>query len=141
MALKTNSSSATENKIYIFDLMRGIASFMLIIHHYFYSCKTNLLALSVAGTAIFYFISGYVIPMSFERTSVKSFLIKRFFRLYPILIFLLIFLIGCYSFRNIYTIKNIPINFKNIFLNLTFIHHLIPYNNNIINQYLYIGST
>ncbi|WP_167444519.1 acyltransferase family protein [Paraburkholderia bryophila] len=36
------------------------------------------------GVALFFMISGFVIPFSFERSSVAGFLIGRFFRIYPL---------------------------------------------------------
>lgn len=39
--------------------------------------------LSILGVAIFFLISGFLIPISIEKYTVTTFLKKRFFRLYP----------------------------------------------------------
>ena len=39
--------------------------------------------MAVFGVSVFFLISGFVIPMSIERYGLFDFLIKRFFRLYP----------------------------------------------------------
>lgn len=46
------------------------------------------------GVAIFFLISGFVIPFSLERLSVRNFLVARFFRIYPLywIAFLLVML-------------------------------------------------
>jgi peptidoglycan/LPS O-acetylase OafA/YrhL len=38
------------------------------------------------GVALFFMISGFVIPFSFERTSVRGFVVGRLFRIYPVYI-------------------------------------------------------
>ncbi|HWV70146.1 MAG TPA: acyltransferase family protein, partial [Pseudosphingobacterium sp.] len=56
------------------------------------------------GVVVFFFISGYVIPFSLAKRSLKEFVISRFFRLYPaywISIILAIVIIGGYSLSSI----------------------------------------
>lgn len=56
------------------------------------------------GVVVFFFISGYVIPFSLDKRSLKEFVISRFFRLYPaywISIILAIIIIGGYSLSNV----------------------------------------
>ena len=130
------------DKIYIFDLARGLASCLLVFHHYFFHCKPHGLFPAIAGTSIFYFISGFVMPMSLERSSIKSFLIKRFFRLYPTILFCLGILLFFTSFlKDERMIKGIPITLNNIFMNLVFLPHLNPNNNNVIHSYLFITTS
>ena len=123
----------------------AFASFFLVFWHYFLRSERGLAILpleSVAGTAIFYFISGFVITMSFERQSVKKFLIKRFFRLYPVIVFILCVSLFVVIFINgRHEIRNLDINLKNILVNLTFIPHLFPSNILAPYDYLYISTT
>ncbi|EFG2940039.1 acyltransferase [Escherichia coli] len=61
--------------------------------------------MAVFGVAIFFMISGFVIPMSIERYSFTNFFAKRFFRLVPTYIFvftlnLIIALIGYAIYHN-----------------------------------------
>ncbi|MBQ7536670.1 MAG: acyltransferase [Rickettsiales bacterium] len=131
-----------DEKIYVFDLMRGLASFLLVLWHYFFHCKLDKgLLPALAGTAIFYFISGFVIPMSFERQSVKKFLIKRLFRLYPTIIFILsMSCLFCLA-QGRHQIGSLNINFKNILINLTFVPQFFPSNDRNLESYLYVITT
>ena len=122
--------------------MRGLASIFLVFQHYFFHCKYHGLFHFIAGTSIFYFISGFVIPMSFERNSLKQWLVKRFFRLYPVILFILGTSLCITLFiKGEHTIRGIDINVKNIFLNLTFTPHLFLHNNDSLHRYLYIATT
>lgn len=86
------------------DSLRGIAAFMVVILHIwliwreknptvkvpdeisiFFNCITKgFIDFGKIGVAVFFIVSGYVIPYSIEKKSIKNFLISRFFRLYPI---------------------------------------------------------
>lgn len=78
---------ATE-RLYIFDFLRFISCFLVCIGHTINKQhKVHIPSQLMLGTAmpIFFFITGYLIPMSLERCNVKQFIIKRFFRLIPVL--------------------------------------------------------
>ena len=66
------------------------------------------------GVGLFFFISGFLIPISLEKTGSKKFLINRLFRLYPTYI-------ACVLFAGLvvyaYTLLT-PFNFSNYHFNL-----------------------
>jgi peptidoglycan/LPS O-acetylase OafA/YrhL len=47
--------------------------------------ESHNLAIGIFGVALFFITSGFVIPFSLERRSLRGFFIRRFFRLYPTL--------------------------------------------------------
>lgn len=75
------------------DALRGIAAVLVVIEHidqqlrwhpvtYFTS---HLVQLGQLGVTIFFFVSGFIIPVSIERHgNLKSFWVARVFRLYPL---------------------------------------------------------
>ncbi|MGE3747078.1 MAG: acyltransferase family protein [Sphingomonadaceae bacterium] len=83
------------------DAIRGIAAFVVVISHsieeaislmsvgspsrqFLEAIGIDYLNLGRVGVVAFFCVSGYVIPFSFaHRQPVRSFLIARFFRLYP----------------------------------------------------------
>jgi peptidoglycan/LPS O-acetylase OafA/YrhL len=54
------------------------------------------IAQSGVGVMIFFLISGYVIALSLRQTSAKAFLVKRFFRIYPVYIICFLLAVGHY---------------------------------------------
>ncbi|MFZ1815691.1 MAG: acyltransferase [Rhizobiaceae bacterium] len=79
------------------DLARLVAAFWVVMTHYFYVGPSwgltgyatpggilgGISALGHLGVAIFFVISGFVIPMAAERRSPSQFAVARFVRLYP----------------------------------------------------------
>lgn len=79
-----------QNKVYIFDFFRAIACFGIFIHHVC-ECSLKIKVIPYFGIsgfmAVFFFTTGFLIPLSLDRCGViKAFLIKRFFRLFPVLL-------------------------------------------------------
>jgi peptidoglycan/LPS O-acetylase OafA/YrhL len=73
------------------DSMRLLAASLVLLQHLFEVrsgfAKTWLIPLApgVAGVAIFFFISGYVIPMATRNgLDVREFMVRRLFRIYPL---------------------------------------------------------
>lgn len=73
------------------DSMRLLAAALVLVQHIFEGrpgfAKTWLIPLApgVAGVAIFFFISGYVIPLATRHgLNVCEFMIRRVFRIYPL---------------------------------------------------------
>ena len=73
------------------DSLRFVAAMLVVLQHVLEPRRGwahNLiipLAPGVAGVAIFFFISGYVIPMAAQRDfNVRRFFVRRFFRIYPL---------------------------------------------------------
>lgn len=106
-----------ENKYLFAHYLRGLAAISVVIAHYgtaFFNSNDVLAPLvnapqvkdrtypwiigfipqdfpgflGVFGVTIFFIISGFVIPLSIEKYNIKTFLLKRFFRLYPTYFFI-----------------------------------------------------
>ena len=74
-----------QDKIYIFDFVRAFACLYIVIHHFLlmplrdhYSWRS---AHPGIGMEMFFFTTGFLIPLSLERCNWKQFAVKRFFRL------------------------------------------------------------
>src|SRR6266403_2103177 len=83
------------NQIYIFQLIRATACILVCIAHIFITKKqneflgSNFIALGQIGVGMFFFISGYLIMKSLNSHELRSFVIHRFLRIYPVLSFVL----------------------------------------------------
>ncbi len=73
------------------DSMRLVAALLVLLQHLFEGrsglVRTYLIPLApgVMGVAIFFFISGYVIPVAAKHGfELRSFLVRRLFRIYPL---------------------------------------------------------
>jgi peptidoglycan/LPS O-acetylase OafA/YrhL len=74
------------------DCIRGIAALCVVLEHAgdhsfaaFRGFTHGIFSLGKFGVAVFFLTSGFVIPLSLERTgSLKQFWISRVFRLYPL---------------------------------------------------------
>ncbi len=83
-------SAAT--RLEFLDALRGIAALLVVIQHvgeryisWIPSFTETWFNFGRFGVTIFFLVSGFVIPYAFEKdSSVRSFWIKRFFRLYPL---------------------------------------------------------
>ena len=79
-------------RLVFLDCMRGLAVFLVMLTHFtedrlpiMISVNQNYIQLGQAGVALFFLISGYIIPRSLSSAiSVKEFWIHRIFRLFPI---------------------------------------------------------
>ena len=77
-----------QDKIYIFDFVRAFACLYIVIFHSLilllmdhYSWRD----VSGIGMEMFFFTTGFLIPLSLERCNWKQFAVKRCFRLLPVL--------------------------------------------------------
>jgi peptidoglycan/LPS O-acetylase OafA/YrhL len=88
-ATKSTSRGA---RLDFLDALRGIAALLVVVQHagerftasipWF---AQNWFSFGRFGVTVFFLVSGFVIPYAFEKDqSVKSFWIKRIFRLYPL---------------------------------------------------------
>ena len=74
------------DKIAVFDLLRLLACVGILFHHALYHpTKNHFFIYAGIPMEMFFFISGFLIPLSLERCNIRQFLIKRFFRLFPVL--------------------------------------------------------
>ena len=78
-----------QDKIYIFDFVRAFACFYIVIIHFLmlllskhYSWRDVHPGI---GMEMFFFTTGFLIPLSLERCNWKQFAVKRCFRLLPVL--------------------------------------------------------
>jgi peptidoglycan/LPS O-acetylase OafA/YrhL len=94
-------NSAVVHRLRSLDAIRGIAAFLVVLSHSFdlalhamspesairpvvHAAFIEYLNLGRVGVVTFFMLSGYVIPFSFAHDKpIRSFLIARFFRLYP----------------------------------------------------------
>jgi len=79
---------ATQARLGYLDTLRGISAVVVVIHHLHLGFARNLpFDLGKFGIFMFFAISGYIIPKTLRPgptwETVKAFVIKRFFRLYP----------------------------------------------------------
>ncbi|WP_051366406.1 acyltransferase family protein [Hamadaea tsunoensis] len=93
--LKTASQptepARTQSRLGWLDALRGFAAVVVLFSHYeprafgaVLDPALSHLHIGLYGVLVFFFVSGYVIPMSLERKeSLRGFWIGRVFRLYP----------------------------------------------------------
>jgi peptidoglycan/LPS O-acetylase OafA/YrhL len=102
--------SASGERLAFADLLRGLAALVVVLGHYtiLYLTQPDIIALLTAGepltassvpqslapvldlfnlpsigVAVFFLISGFVIPLSLEGTDTRSYFLKRFLRIFP----------------------------------------------------------
>jgi peptidoglycan/LPS O-acetylase OafA/YrhL len=95
------SRYAGGRRIVFLDCVRGVAASIVVLEHFFglhgqhatgagaapgtlSRWSVEYLSLGRIGVVAFFLVSGYVIPLSLERQSQRTFWIRRFFRLYPV---------------------------------------------------------
>lgn len=108
--LASHVNSGAVNRLAFADLLRGIAALGVVIGHFTVLYLTNpdvvsliaigepsqavILPKSVTefigffnlpsmGVAVFFLISGFVIPLSLQGTDTRAYLLKRFLRIFP----------------------------------------------------------
>jgi peptidoglycan/LPS O-acetylase OafA/YrhL len=74
------------------------------------------------GVAIFFLISGFVIPFSLSKLSPIEFLVARVLRIYPTYLIGSAVMLLCIWFSSLYWGKEFSINTNNLLLNLALIH-------------------
>ena len=81
------------------DALRGIAAVLVVVEHAAQAYRwkpgvhftSHVVQLGQLGVMVFFFVSGFIIPVSLERHgNLKSFWVARVFRLYPLYWFSLI---------------------------------------------------
>jgi peptidoglycan/LPS O-acetylase OafA/YrhL len=108
--LNTHLKSISTQRLAFADLLRGLAALTVALGHFtvlFLNAPDVVAKITVAepiskigfpdalakaysffdlasvGVAVFFLISGFVIPLSFEGASARAFLLKRFLRIFP----------------------------------------------------------
>ena len=127
-----SSRSGDVSRMSYIDSLRGVAALYVMAGHAMteylvkfkhtvplpFECLKQFTS-ALAGVMLFFAISGYVIPFSFHGRGwegARQFIIRRFFRLYP-----LYWVVLSFSFIVLFVFKN-PINsFETIVLNFTMV--------------------
>jgi peptidoglycan/LPS O-acetylase OafA/YrhL len=93
-----SAGSAEGRRIAFLDCVRGVAASLVVFEHFFAvpsqagasdvigggRWSLEYLSPGRIGVVAFFLVSGYVIPLSLERQSPRTFWVRRFFRLYPV---------------------------------------------------------
>ncbi len=140
------------NKINSVNYLRGIAVLIVMVHHLLFcynarwyvikdilkfpdrTLQMSLLEITgwvggSFGVAVFFLISGFVIPLTLARQSSIVFLIRRVFRIYPIAICaVLVFIITRYIYSQVLH-QDFYFSIKSFLERLTFIGDLIFFRN------------
>jgi len=81
---------AAGRRIVFLEAVRGVAACLVVVEHMlitrypvFYEWTVENFSMGRAGVVAFFVVSGYVIPLSLANQSVRSFAIRRCFRLFP----------------------------------------------------------
>lgn len=79
------------SKIQFLEAVRGVAAAIVVLQHLVASTwhpygdwSETYFDLGRVGVVAFFLVSGYVIPLSLSKQSTRTFLVRRFFRLYPV---------------------------------------------------------
>ena len=100
-----NGAPLVKQRVEFLDSLRFFAAFAVLYQHSMEGHNLpidfilGILSPGVFGVVLFFFISGFVMPMSIKGpVNVISFAIKRIFRIYPLLIFSMLLLFICERF-------------------------------------------
>jgi peptidoglycan/LPS O-acetylase OafA/YrhL len=137
-----NKATAIGSRFTYLDGLRGIAATLVLFEHIFEvlihdtrwaaidggflaAVFGDTINIGRFGVILFFLISGFVIPFSLnEKSTIKGFLISRFFRLYPLYWISILFCLLCMILTN----SSIP-KFSNIIANLTMIQAFLGESN------------
>lgn len=94
--------AASDSRIEFIDAVRGIAALLVFAMHLtdfnlpqHHGLTHDYLRLGTIGVAAFFLVSGFVIPMTLERSGQRRFWISRIFRLYPLYLVVLVLSVVC----------------------------------------------
>lgn len=111
-----------KNRLYSLDYLRGLAAFGIMIYHYLtwtlgsFSADTFMGRLGIYGISIFYVLSGLTLyyiywdKMKPSKEEIKSFFLKRIYRIFPLL--------WLVTIVSIILSKKLP-DFYSLFLNIS----------------------
>lgn len=113
----------TSNRILFLDLLRGILSLLIMLYHYdlwndYLIVKSEFISkIGIYGVSMFYIISGIALYIVYHKKisilELKSFFIKRVFRIYPLLWFTII--LYAFLLNKTYSFNEYLINFSGAF--------------------------
>jgi peptidoglycan/LPS O-acetylase OafA/YrhL len=134
-------SNTKLEKLHYIDALRGLAILMVLMHH---SAQQGLvkmphvlsvfLSLGTRGVQLFFIASAFTLFRShqnrngIERSPLKNFFIRRFFRIAPIYYLGIVYYVLRIIFNLPYWLGNQPyVSISNIFSNVFFVHGFNPY--------------
>lgn len=136
--------SATGERLAFADILRGLASVIVVLGHftYLYLHSPTMVASLIysepaavvdlpravlsaydvfnaasVGVAVFFLISGFVIPLSIENADVRGYFIKRLLRIYPTFWVALALSIVALVVSTTYWAKPLPLTWRDYFAN------------------------
>ncbi|MBR1428940.1 MAG: acyltransferase, partial [Rickettsiales bacterium] len=128
-----------QDKIYIFDFVRTFACFFVVLHHFlfltlqdYYHTKFTVTGI---GMEMFFFTTGFLIPLSLERCNWKQFAVKRFFRLLPVLTLAVLF----YTILIKFGLINGNAKIRNILTTLTMTTDIVHIRRERLNIIVYVS--
>ena len=87
---RSTDTRGSGRRLQFLDACRGIAVLLVVLEHGaepHWAAGTwfagHVVQLGQMGVTVFFLCSGFIIPVSIERGTLRSFWIRRFFRLYP----------------------------------------------------------
>jgi peptidoglycan/LPS O-acetylase OafA/YrhL len=90
-AVATTTRRDLGRRIAFLDGVRGVAAMVVVLQHLLEQYSSKFLQWSLeyvnlgrVGVVAFFLVSGYVIPLSLGQQGLRTFVIRRFFRLYPV---------------------------------------------------------
>lgn len=101
-----------------FDIIRIVCAFIIFFGHFIthFGVESPIayyVAYFIRGVPVFFCISGFLVAKGLESYSTKKFLVKRFFRIYPVLWVCVI--INLLLILSVYSVKP---SFKDLFIYL-----------------------
>src|SRR4051812_5918928 len=91
--MSEQATTAIKRKILFLEWVRGSAALMVAITHVlaqewadFNHFTRTYVDPGRVGVVAFFLVSGYVIPLSFQNQDIRTFLVRRMLRLYPVYI-------------------------------------------------------
>lgn len=118
---------AAKPRIVFLEAVRGLAAPLVVVQHVlaaesegFREWTHDYLDLGRVGVVAFFLVSGYVIPLSLSKQTVRTFLVRRFFRLFPVYWLALVAYAAIFH-DEIFGSVSVPI----LFLNLLMVQGLV----------------
>lgn len=86
-----NLAATKRGRLDFLDAVRGFASLLVVVHHTLESLSSdytkwshNHVDLGRVGITAFFLVSGYVVGLTLSKQTPRTFVVRRFWRLYPI---------------------------------------------------------
>jgi peptidoglycan/LPS O-acetylase OafA/YrhL len=103
-ARATKRHNAEPRRLHFLDGLRGVAALAVVVSHGGERVSQTVdgflsqqLQLGQMAVALFFMISGFVIPITLERRGAASFWVSRIFRLYPLFLLVLVIAYGLHK--------------------------------------------